>query len=723
MSRQTRCSRTSRRQSFTLLALLAAAALPAAVSAQVDPEGHWEGEIRIPGSPLAVDVDLAVAEGEWTGDISIPAQGASDLPLTGIAVDGRSVRFVIQGVPGDPTFDGTLSTAGDTLAGQFTQGGGSFRFELTREAAPARRAREALQGLDEWMAGALEDFEVPGAAVGVLVDGEVVVARGFGYRDVARQLPVDEHTIFAIGSSTKAFTTFGLGRLVDEGRFDWDRPIREYLPGVEFSDPVATRLITPRDMVAHRTGLPRHDLTWYGWQEFTPEWLIDALPHLELSAEPRERWQYNNLMFVLAGHLLGRIHGGGWEAAITEFVLNPLGMDETSFDVEVSRQSPNHALPYGERGDTVAGIPFRDISPVGPAGSINSSVTDMLRWARVHVERGVVDGDTLISPVALREMHTQQMAIAGFPTDEAIGPMSYGLGWFIQPYRGKYRVHHGGNIDGFSALVTFYPFDRVGIVVLTNKNGTGLPELASRWIADRALGLETREWDREALQNMTQATQMQQEAESRLAGERIEGTRPDYSLSAYTGTYRNPGYGELSIDLDAEGRLAVDYHGLTAPLEHWHYEVFSALENPDDPALHRLKLQFESDLRGTVSGVAVPLEPAVDPIRFAKLPPAELRDPAYLARLAGAYALGPQTIRVTVRGETLVLNVPGQPAYELIPQPDRTFVIEVARGFWLEFELEDGRAETLVLHQPNGVFRAERQEDGDGSSGDGASGG
>ena len=130
----------------------------------------------------------------------------------------------------------------------------------------------------------------------------------------------------------------------------------------------------------------------------------------------------------------------------------------------------------------------------------------------------------MISRPALREMHTQQMAVVGFPADEAIGPMSYGLGWFIQPYRGKYRVHHGGNIDGFSALVTFYPFDRVGIVVLTNKNGTGLPELASRWIADRALGLEPREWDRQALQNLTQATQMQQEAESRLAGERVRLT-------------------------------------------------------------------------------------------------------------------------------------------------------------------------------------------------------
>lgn len=687
-----------------LLGLLAGGATAQAPG----PAGHWEGVIRIPGSALAVDIDLSGTDGAWSGDISIPAQGAADLPLAGVVVEGASVRFSIQGVPGNPTFDGRLNAAGDSITGQFTQGTLSAPFVLAREAAADRRAAAALEDFDAWMARALEDFEVPGAGVGLIVDGEVVLSKGFGYRDVAGRDPVDAHTLFAIGSSTKAFTTFGLGLLADRGDFDWDRPVREYLPEVRFADPVATQLTTPRDLVTHRTGLPRHDLTWYNWDAFDAQFLIEALPHLELSRAPREAWQYNNLMFVLAGHLLGTLQGGTWEAAIRELVLQPLGMDETNFDVEDLIDVPNHALPYAERGDTVARIPFRDISPVGPAGSINSNIDDMLRWVRVHLERGVVDGDTLISGGALRDLHTPQMTIAAFPTDPTIGPLSYAMGWFVEPYRGHFRLHHGGNIDGFSALVTLFPFDRVGMVVLTNKNATGLPELVTRYLADRALELEPREWDREALQRVTEAAAMQQEATDRLAGERVSGTRLDHPLEAYAGVYEHPGYGRLDIRF-RDRRLVADYHGLTAPLEHWHYEVFSGTRSEEDPTLHRVKFQFENDLAGRVAAVRVPMDLSVDPIRFERLPDPRLSDPAYLASLEGAYRLGPQTLAISLRGESLVLTVPGQPDYRLEPDLGETFTSPLLNGYWVEFERDDqGRVTALVLHQPNGVFRAER---------------
>ena len=699
------------------LALLVLMVLPLAAHAQIgqplettasDPSGHWAGAIQLPGNELEVDVDLRREEDAWTGDVSIPAQGAADLPLTGISVDGRAVRFSIQGVPGSPTFAGRISAGGDTLSGEFTQAGGTFPFTLTRAVTAAGGATASLDGLDAWMRSALEDFDVPGAAVGVLVEGEVVLAKGYGYRDVARELPVDAHTLFAIGSATKAFTTFGLARMADLGEFDWDRPIREYLPEVRFSDPVATQLITPRDMVTHRTGLPRHDLLWYGWEEFTPEVLIDALPHLELDSQPRAKWQYNNLMFVLAGHLLGQLRGETWESAMRELVLDPLGMDETNFDVEVMADDPNHALPYATRGDTLARIPFRDISPVGPAGSINSNIDDMLRWARVHVERGQVDGDTLLSLAALRDLHTPQMAIGAFPTEPDVGPMSYALGWFVEPFRGHYRVHHGGNIDGFSSLVTLFPFDRVAVVVLTNRNASGLPSLATSYIADRVLGLEPQDRATAAAETFQQAMTMQQEAARRMAAERVEGTSPDHELSDYAAVYQHPGYGDLVIRRDGN-RLVADYHGLTAPLEHWHYEVFSGMENPDDPTLHGVKFQFENDLTGHVSAVRVPLDPTVDAVRFERKPDPRLLDPAYLARFEGRYVHDPLTLRFTVRGSRLVMHIPGQQPYELVPDRGTTFRLPEMTGYWVEFEVgREGQVEAAVLHQPNGVFRAER---------------
>ena len=700
-----------------VLVTLVLAGLPAAVSGQIGqpleeaaggPAGHWVGSIQLPGNELEVDVDLRREGGTWTGDISIPAQGAADLPLTSISVEGPRVAFTIQGVPGAPTFAGRLSAGGDTIKGEFTQAGGTFPFTLTREATAAGGASASLEGLDAWARRALEDFDVPGMAIGVLVEGEVVLAEGFGYRDVARQLPVDEHTLFAIGSATKAFTTFGLARMVDRGLFEWDRPIREYLPEVRFSDPIATQLITPRDMVTHRTGLPRHDLLWYGREEFTPELLIDALPYLELSSQPRQEWQYNNLMYVLAGHLLGQLYGETWEAATRELVLEPLGMDETNFDVEVMAGDPNHALPYAERGDTLARIPFRDISPVGPAGSINSNIDDMLAWARVHVERGQVGGDTLISAAALRELHTPQMTMGLFPSSPEAGATTYGLGWFVDPFRGHYRVHHGGNIDGFSSLVTLFPFERVGIVVLTNRNASGLPNLATAYIADRVLGLEPEDRATGAAEQFQQAMVAQREAVARLTEERIAGTSPDHPLSAYAAVYEHPGYGELEIRRDGD-RLLADYHGLTAPLEHWHYEVFSGMENPTDPTLHGVKFQFENDLTGQVSAVHVPLDPTVDPIRFERQPDPRLRDPSYLAQFTGRYQYDPLVVRFTLQGSQLVMHVPGQPAYELVPDRGTSFRIEDMAGYRVEFELgPEGDVVAAVLHQPNGVFRAER---------------
>jgi len=394
---------------------------------------------------------------------------------------------------------------------------------------------------------------------------------------------------------------------------------------------------------------------------------------------------------------------------VSDLILRPLGMTETNFGVRESQRSSNHALPYGERGDTVALIPFRDIRPVGPAGSINSSISDMVRWARVHVEQGRLDGEQHISEGALREMHTPQVALPNFPAEPGIGPMSYGLGWFVEPYRGHYRVHHGGNIDGFSALVTLFPFDGTAVVVLTNKNATGLPDLITRHVADRLLDLEPREWDREALQRRTAGAELQRDATAALAGQKVAGTSHDHPLADYAGVYRHQGYGNVTFQLDG-GRLVAEYNGITAPLEHWHYEVFSGLENPDDPTFHRMKFRFDNDLEGRVAAVEVPLEIMVSPIRFERRPDERLYDPGYLARFAGEYHLGPQRIRFDVRGDGLVLSIPGQPEFRLEPDLGAaSFRMRELQGFRIVFDVDDAdRVRAAVLHQPNGVFRAER---------------
>ena len=277
--------------------------------------GHWTGSITIPGQELAFDVDLVDSTGVYHGDISIPAQNAKDLPLARIAVRGDSITFAMPGVPGDPTFRGLSSADGKTITGQFTQGGQAFPFSMQAGASPAVAARAALAGLDKWVDSALAAWHVVGAGVGIIVDGQIVYAAGHGLRDRDKQLPTTTQTLFAIGSSSKAFTVFALGTLVDQGRIEWDKPVIDYLPWFRMYDPDVTRRLSVRDLVTHRSGLPRHDLVWYNNRSVTREDLVRRLRYLPPNKDLRETFQYNNLMFVTAGYLVGALQGTSWEDA------------------------------------------------------------------------------------------------------------------------------------------------------------------------------------------------------------------------------------------------------------------------------------------------------------------------------------------------------------------------------------------------------------------------
>ncbi|MDZ7778451.1 MAG: serine hydrolase domain-containing protein [Gemmatimonadota bacterium] len=469
-----------------------------AQDAPADPEGTWRGEIAVPGSPLAFTVSLARSEaGDWSGTVDIPSQGAEQEPLTGIRVVEDSVVFSIEGVPGDPTFRGEVGPERAALEGDFTQGSQTFPFALER--AEAVDLTAALDGLDAWMAEHMDAWNVPGLGLAVVKDGEVAHLAGYGLRDVEDSLPVTEETLFAIGSSTKAFTTSLLGTFVDDGALDWEDRVRAHLPEFALADTAVAEAMTVRDLVTHRSGLPRHDAIWYANPELTRAEVLERLPHLPPTEPLRAAWQYNNLMYMVAGHLMERVGEASWEELIRERLLDPLGMPRSGLSVRTSQSDPDHALPYAERNDSLVRIDFRTIDAVGPAGSINSSAEEMAEWLRLHLAEGTLDGRTILEQGTVEALQTPAMAIASRPSDPAFGVQSYALGWFVDSYRGHFRVHHGGNIDGFSAMVALFPHDELGIVVLTNKNGTPLAEFAARQVADRVLELEPRDWSGEAL--------------------------------------------------------------------------------------------------------------------------------------------------------------------------------------------------------------------------------
>ena len=695
---------------FLSLPISAGTAASEAAAEEASIAGHWIGEVEIPGTKLGFEIDLAQKpDGSWSGDISIPAQDAKDLPLGNITAKGKDVSFEITGVPGTPTFKGALSDDGQKISGQFSQGGQDFPFAMSRSAGLKAQAKQALADFDAIVNKGLQGLNVPGIAVAIIVEDEVVLAKGYGFKDLEKKVPMTPDTLLAIGSSSKAFTVFALGTLVDEGKLDWDKPLRNYIPWFRLYDSFASERLSPRDTVTHRSGLPRHDLSWYNNTAISREELVRRLAYLKPTADLRAIWQYNNLMYLTAGYLVEVLTGKTWEDGVRAQVLSPLGMKRTNFSVADSQKDSDFSLPYQEREGKLEKMPFRSLTNMGPAGSINSSVNEMSNWVLVHINGGKLKDKQIINPRTVQDMHLAHMPTGETPEIPEVTPADYGMGWFVDSYRGHGRVHHGGNIDGFSAMVSMLPQDRVGFVVLSNKNGTGLPELLIRHASDLILGLEAKDWVGEAAKSKVKGEAASKEAEKKKAARRVPNTKPSHGLDAYAGDYFHPGYGDLKVTVE-KGQLTFIYNNITTPLDHWHYDTFNGVR-AGDPVFEDSKLNFITDTNGNVARLEAPFEATLEPIVFEKKPDAKLSDPAYLQKFAGKYVLIEQVITISLRGNVLFASVPGSPDLELVPGLGDEFTLKQMKVVTLRFKMDDkGNVVAVELIQPGGVFEAKRTD-------------
>ncbi len=483
---------------------------------------------------------------------------------------------------------------------------------ILRQSEPDSTSRADL---DAFIASVMEEWKVPGLAIAVVRDGEVILSKGYGLRDVDEQLPVTPRTLFAIGSVTKSFTVTVLGMLQDDGLLDWDEPVRWYLPDFKVYDEVVSERMTPRDLVTHRSGLPRHDLMWYGSAMSRRE-LYDRLQYLEPSRDFRAAFQYQNLMYMTAGYLAGQLSGQSWEELVEERVFRPLGMTRSNFSVTESQMGDDFAYPYTVVGEDVRQIDFRNLDEIGPAGSINSNVDEMARYVQFHIDEGRYGEERLLSEANAVAMQTPQMAMQDPIPDDELGHTSYGMGFFVTTYQGHKLVHHGGGIDGFIALLSFMPRKRIGIVVLTNSSGRNpVPTIVSRGVYDRLLGLEPVDWLGRIKERYAEVDAT--EAEGGEEDSRVEGTSPSHALADYAGRYEHPAYGVIEVELAGDA-LQMTFNHMTSPLEHVHYDVFEVPDDPIDP-FEALTVMFQYDKRGRIDRLLVPFESSVDDIVFRRV--------------------------------------------------------------------------------------------------------
>lgn len=568
----------------------------------------------------------------------------------------------------------------------------------------------ALDGLDAFIESVMKDWKVPGLSLAVIQNGQVIWLKGYGYRDLEKKTPVTPHTLFPIGSISKSFTVTAMGILVDEGKLDWDKPVREFLPEFKLYDPIASERITPRDLVTHRTGIPRHDMVWYS-SDFSRAELVRRLRYLEPSKDIRTTYQYNNLMFMTAGYMVGRLSGASWEEFVRQRIFTPLGMSDSNFSVNDSEKARDSAMPYQNAKGEVKSIPIHNIDSIGPAGAINSSADDMSRYVIFQLGKGSYGAKQLLSANNAAEMQSPQMVEQSSDRYREILLPTYGLGLGVTTYRGHKLVSHGGAIDGFTAELALAPMDDLGVAVLTNLNSdkNPVPVIVAYNVLDRLLGLEPVGWNARFLEDERKSLASEEEAKKKGFTLQKPGTHASHDLGDYVGEYENPGYGVLRIERDGDN-LKLSLNLLSSPLRHFHYDVFETPENPLNP-VEKTKVQFFMDVKGEIASLSMPLEPHVKDIVFARRAPKAMSERSFLEPFVGQYEVGGATATVTIQGEnTLVMVIPGQPKYALVPVRGTTFDLKELAGYSIEFKLDaTGRVNEAVFYQPGATFVAKKK--------------
>lgn len=462
----------------------------------------------------------------------------------------------------------------------------SLRFNLVLASALAlatslHAQRPPLSGFDRYVEKALLDWQVPGVAIAVVKDDTIVLARGYGVKNIETKERVDEKTIFGIASNTKAFAAASLAILVDEKKISWDDPVTKYLPHFQMKDPYVTRELRIRDLLAHRNGLPPYggDIMTWG-SNYSREQIVARIRHVEPVSSFRSEYAYQNGMFITAGEIVEAVTGKTWDDFVRERFFVPLRMSATSTSVTSFEPRSNVATPHIFVDGRVETIPWRNIDNLGAAAAINSNVVDLAQWIRLQLGEGSFEGKQLFSRKAAHEMWMPQTLLrVGLPEAQArpVAKWSaYGLGWQLRDYHGHRLIRHGGWTDGMLSTVAMIPEKKIGLAILTNLHNRNLSTALMYRIFDAWLALPAEDWSAYFLGRVKSSEAEAAAETAKRAAARVRDTKPSLPLEAYTGTYENEVYGQVRVAL-SNGRLTIDFvHSPTykGVLEHWHYDTF-----------------------------------------------------------------------------------------------------------------------------------------------------
>jgi len=478
----------------------------------------------------------------------------------------------------------------------------------------------ASDRIDATVSRAMAAFDVPGMAVAIVKDGKLVFAKGYGVREAGKAPPVTPDTIFQIGSNTKAFTAAALAILVDEGKLAWDDKVIDHLPDFRMYDPYVTREFTIRDLLTHRSGLGpgAGDLMFVPATDMSRTEIMRGLRHLRPVSSFRSQYDYDNLLYVVAGEVIASASGQSWEDYIETRIMKPLGMTRCTASLGRVRDRANIASPHVVIDGKAKPVTAVNMDVIGPAGTINCSLADMTRWLTAQLGEGAAaGGPRLFSPERSAEMWTMNVVTPSSPALDGLLRThfsGYGLGWDVSDSFGFKRVAHTGGVIGTVTSVAMIPELKLGVLVFTNQEAGAAMQAVNNQILDAYIGAPQRDWVDIASAYVAGKAAEAAATEKNVAARLAAAAPPTLPFDAYAGTFRDPWRGDAVVRRDGD-RLVLKISrtaSLEATLQPYSGNIFVA-RWVDRSINADAFVRFEQGFDGTVSGMKLQaISPATD---------------------------------------------------------------------------------------------------------------
>lgn len=455
----------------------------------------------------------------------------------------------------------------------FLIAGAAFAQKSTKNTALDAKIKE----FDAYVTAGQKQWEVPGLALTVVKDGQVIFAKGYGVRELGKPGNVDTQTMFACASTTKAMTAVCMGMLVDEGKIKWDDKVINYLPEYQLYDPAVTRELRIRDLFIHNSGVGNADFVWT-IMDISPEEILKKMRDVKPSYSMRAGFIYQNIFYIAAGEVIKKVSGKPWEVFIQERIFTPLGMTRT-VPMRKYIKDDNQTRPHYKVEEKIVPIGYTKDDAVGPAGSVWASIEDMGKWVVCMLDSSKYKGGRLIKKETWTEMFKPQTIVTDsefYPTSQITKPnwKTYGLGWFQHDYKGKKLDFHTGSLAGLTAINAKIQDENVGFYIFENYDHAELRHaLMYKALDIFALG-GNRDWSTEFYKLYTGMWEKGKKAEADFEAKRVLNTKPSLPIDAYVGTYSDPLYGDCTITVSGNTLKANVNNVLSASFEHWNYDTF-----------------------------------------------------------------------------------------------------------------------------------------------------